>query len=205
MRSKKVIALLISLTLLVSSVLPGTLAVSIDQDTARSSVTLTSGKQETPTPAPEGTETLASVDKPVALTETGNALPDAEDTFEWVAGKIRIKINVKLVDADGTVKNAPAGVPVEVRRLLSGAYANKEGWTDQLVLFTGESDKNGVVYIDAEYRYTIDEQNKIAIHLNRHLHGFDSAITNCQRQISLLQERKQIIINEVVTGKVKVS
>lgn len=53
MRSKKVIALLISLTLLVSSVLPGTLAVSIDQDTARSSVTLTSGEQETPTPAPE--------------------------------------------------------------------------------------------------------------------------------------------------------
>lgn len=34
---------------------------------------------------------------------------------------------------------------------------------------------------------------------------FDSAITNCQRQIALLQERKQIIINEVVTGKVKVS
>lgn len=52
---------------------------------------------------------------------------------------------------------------------------------------------------------TIDEQNKIAIHLNRHLHGFDSAISNCQRQITLLQERKQIIINEVVTGKVKVS
>lgn len=48
----------------------------------------------------------------------------------------------------------------------------------------------------------IDEQNKIAIHLNRHLHGFDSAISNCQRQITLLQERKQIIINEVVTGKV---
>ena len=53
MRSKKVIALLISLTLLVSSVLPGTLAVSVDQDAASSSVTLTSGKQETPTPAPE--------------------------------------------------------------------------------------------------------------------------------------------------------
>lgn len=51
----------------------------------------------------------------------------------------------------------------------------------------------------------IDEQNKIAIHLNKHLHGFDSAISNCQRQITLLQERKQIIINEVVTGKVKVS
>ena len=52
MRSKKVIALLISLTLLVSIALPGTLAVSIDQDTASSSVTLTSGEQETPTPAP---------------------------------------------------------------------------------------------------------------------------------------------------------
>lgn len=51
----------------------------------------------------------------------------------------------------------------------------------------------------------IDEQNKITIHLNKHLHGFDSAISNCQRQITLLQERKQIIINEVVTGKVKVS
>lgn len=51
----------------------------------------------------------------------------------------------------------------------------------------------------------IDEQNKIAIHLNRHLHGFDSAISNSQRQIALLQERKQIIINEVITGKVKVS
>lgn len=38
MRSKKVIALLISLTLLVSSVLPGTLAVSIDQDAASSNV-----------------------------------------------------------------------------------------------------------------------------------------------------------------------
>lgn len=33
----------------------------------------------------------------------------------------------------------------------------------------------------------------------------DTAITNCQRQITLLQERKQIIINEVVTGKVRVS
>lgn len=30
-------------------------------------------------------------------------------------------------------------------------------------------------------------------------------IEACKSQISLLQERKQIIINEVVTGKVKVS
>ena len=50
----------------------------------------------------------------------------------------------------------------------------------------------------------IEEQKKIVIYLEKRLKGFDSAITNCQRQITLLQERKQIIINEVVTGKVRV-
>ena len=34
---------------------------------------------------------------------------------------------------------------------------------------------------------------------------FNKTIENIQRQITLLQERKQIIINEVVTGKVRVS
>ena len=60
MRSKKVIALLISLTLLVSSVLPGTLAVSIDQDAESSSVTLTSGKQEN-NASTEGTKPAESL------------------------------------------------------------------------------------------------------------------------------------------------
>ena len=32
----------------------------------------------------------------------------------------------------------------------------------------------------------------------------DSSISQCNEMISLLQERKQIIINDVVTGKVKV-
>lgn len=50
----------------------------------------------------------------------------------------------------------------------------------------------------------LDEQKKIANYLDKQMQRFDSAITNCQRQITLLQERKQIIINEVVTGKVKV-
>ena len=49
------------------------------------------------------------------------------------------------------------------------------------------------------------EQQAIIAYLDKQMQRFDSAITNCQRQISLLQERKQIIINEVVTGKVKVS
>lgn len=52
---------------------------------------------------------------------------------------------------------------------------------------------------------TLEEQNKIIDMLTPKMQRFDSAITNCQRQIAFLQERKQIIINEVVTGKVKVS
>lgn len=50
-----------------------------------------------------------------------------------------------------------------------------------------------------------EEQKAIADYLDLAIKPFDSAISNCQRQINLLQERKQIIINEVVTGKVKVS
>lgn len=50
-----------------------------------------------------------------------------------------------------------------------------------------------------------NEQKIIGDYLDKEMQHFDSAITNCQRQITLLQERKQIIINEVVTGKVKVS
>ena len=49
------------------------------------------------------------------------------------------------------------------------------------------------------------EQQQIAAYLDSEMQKFDTAITNCQRQITLLQERKQIIINEVVTGKVRVS
>lgn len=49
------------------------------------------------------------------------------------------------------------------------------------------------------------EQQAIVAYLGKEMQRFDSAISNCQRQITLLQERKQIIINEVVTGKVKVS
>lgn len=49
------------------------------------------------------------------------------------------------------------------------------------------------------------EQQQIVTYLDSKMQRFDTAIVNCQRQITLLQERKQIIINEVVTGKVRVS
>ena len=52
---------------------------------------------------------------------------------------------------------------------------------------------------------SIEEQNKIALFLKQNIGKIDLYARHCQRQIALLQERKQIIINEVVTGKVKVS
>ena len=52
---------------------------------------------------------------------------------------------------------------------------------------------------------SIDEQSKIIEYIKNKVLKLDTAIANCQRQITLLQERKQIIINEVVTGKVRVS
>lgn len=50
----------------------------------------------------------------------------------------------------------------------------------------------------------LSEQISIMEYLNSHFEDLDSIISNCERMISLLQERKQIIINEIVTGKTKV-
>lgn len=49
-----------------------------------------------------------------------------------------------------------------------------------------------------------DEQKCIAKTLDLICGKLDAYIEKCNNQISLLQERKQIVINEVVTGKVKV-
>lgn len=49
-----------------------------------------------------------------------------------------------------------------------------------------------------------DEMLKIADYIQKVISEFSPAIAHCERLISLLQERKQIIINEVVTGKKKV-
>lgn len=50
----------------------------------------------------------------------------------------------------------------------------------------------------------ISEQTAIANILDSETSKIDSSISQCNKMISLLQERKQIIINDVVTGKVKV-
>lgn len=51
---------------------------------------------------------------------------------------------------------------------------------------------------------SINEQNEIIYYLDRETEKINNAIEYCRQKIFLLQERKQIIINEVVTGKVKV-
>ena len=61
MKSKKVITLLISFTLLVSIALPGTLAVSVDQNATNSEPTVTEG---TPASTPEATETPTPTETP---------------------------------------------------------------------------------------------------------------------------------------------
>lgn len=49
-----------------------------------------------------------------------------------------------------------------------------------------------------------EEQDRIIKYLDVEVDKVDAVIIGHQKQISLLQERKQIIINDVVTGKVKV-
>lgn len=50
----------------------------------------------------------------------------------------------------------------------------------------------------------IEEQRRIVSHISKVIQPIDNSIMLCEQTISLLQERKQIIINEVVTGKKKV-
>ena len=51
---------------------------------------------------------------------------------------------------------------------------------------------------------SINDQIEIVKYLDSVSSNIDSSISQCNKMISLLQERKQIIINDVVTGKVKV-
>ena len=51
----------------------------------------------------------------------------------------------------------------------------------------------------------IEEQQNIVSYLDEKMGNIDRAIEAREKLISLLRERKQIIINEVVTGKIKVS
>lgn len=51
----------------------------------------------------------------------------------------------------------------------------------------------------------IEEQQSIVKYLEQRTGKIDISISNTTKQIALLQERKQIIINDVVTGKVRIA
>ena len=71
------------------------------------------------------------------------------------------------------------------------------GWT----IPTISQQKIGDYYIAIP---NIEVQKQIVNAITIRINPIDSSISQCNKMISLLQERKQIIINDVVTGKVKV-
>lgn len=75
---------------------------------------------------------------------------------------------------------------------LQQTGGNREGLTSAAL-------KNFILPIPSE-----KEHESIIEYLDNKVQKLQSLIDICSKQISLLQERKQIIINDVVTGKVKV-
>lgn len=176
MTRKKGIALIICLTLIISMVLPGTLAFSGDPSPANENLTLA---EDTPVPTPENSveEKGCTCDpKPAEGEPHGEDCPAYNDLMpvkgttaaaegtdspvtESAAGHIRIKINVFCVDDSNEAIPQP-GVTVEVRRDLYSPYYGENDplpeWSDGLVMFTGTSDASGVVNIDAPYTVVKD-------------------------------------------------
>ena len=176
MTRKKGIALIICLTLIISMVLPGTLAFSGDPSAENENLTLA---EETPVPTPENSveEKGCTCDpKPAEGEPHGEDCPAYNDLMpvkgttaaaegtdspvtEPAAGHIRIKINVFCVDDSNEAIPQP-GVTVEVRRKLYGDYYGDgeelPDWKDGLSMFSGISDASGVVNIDAPYTVVKD-------------------------------------------------
>lgn len=173
MTRKKGIALIICLTLIISMVLPGTLAFSGDPSAENENLTLA---EDTPVPTPENSveEKGCTCDpKPAEGEPHGEGCPfytsvmgtaaAAEGTdspvTEPAARQIHIKINVFCVDDSNEAIPQP-GVTVEVRRDLYSPYYGENDplpeWSNGLVMFTGTSDASGVVNIDAPYTVVKD-------------------------------------------------
>lgn len=172
MTRKKGVALIICLTLIISMVLPGTLAFSGDPSAANENLTLA---EDTPVPTPENSveEKGCTCDPkpaegephgegcPFYTSVMGTAAAEGTDSpvTEPAAGHIRIKINVFCVDDNNNATLRP-DVPVEVRRDLYSPYYGENDplpeWNDGLVMFTGTSDASGVVNIDAPYTVVKD-------------------------------------------------
>ena len=173
MTRKKGIALIICLTLIISMVLPGTLAFSGDPSAANENLTLA---EDTPVPTPENSveEKGCTCDPQPAEGEphgegcpfytsvmgtAAAAVGTDSPVTEPAARQIHIKINVFCVDDSNEAIPQP-GVTVEVRRDLYSPYYGENDplpeWSDGLVMFTGTSDASGVVNIDAPYTVVKD-------------------------------------------------
>lgn len=173
MTRKKGIALIICLTLIISMVLPGTLAFSGDPSAENENLTLA---EDTPVPTPENSveeKGCTCAPKPAEGEPHGEGCPfytsvmgtaaAAEGTDSSVtqpaARQIHIKINVFCVDDNNNATPQP-DVPVEVRRDLYSPYYGENDplpeWSNGLVMFTGTSDASGVVNIDAPYTVVKD-------------------------------------------------
>ena len=84
----------------------------------------------------------------------------------------------------------------------SGIYDNwKNSIFIQATIPNIGAEKYGMLQIPLP---SVDEQRMIIDYLDKEVGKLMTAIGDFKRKISLLQERKQIIINDVVTGKVKV-
>lgn len=85
----------------------------------------------------------------------------------------------------------------------SGAY---ECWKNSVFIQSTiqniGADKYQMMYIPVPYK---DEQKQIVEYTMRKSQIFDAAISKAQHQVELLQEYKQSLITEVVTGKRKIS
>ncbi|MGN0051199.1 MAG: restriction endonuclease subunit S [Prevotella sp.] len=96
-------------------------------------------------------------------------------------------------------------LPKYVNFLLSAFYAKGMVWP-YIKATTGIQNLDITNLLSKEIVFIPNKitQNKIVDFLGDRTSKIDSSISQCNKMISLLQERKQIIINDVVTGKVKV-
>ena len=82
---------------------------------------------------------------------------------------------------------------------MRSANLNSLNSSNAQPLITGTKVKNVSIPYPSK-----DIQKKIVSYIDNRIYQIDKVIENYSSSISLLQERKQIIINDVVTGKVKV-
>ena len=96
-------------------------------------------------------------------------------------------------------------LPKYVNFLLSAFYAKGMVWP-YIKATTGIQNLDITNLLSKEIVFIPNKitQNKIVDFLGDRTSKIDSSISQCNKMIFLLQERKQIIINDVVTGKVKV-